>query len=320
QLSGTDALKQVPASSIEKIELITNPSAKYEAEGLSGIINIITKKNTMMGFNGLINTSVGTGHKYSTNGTFNFRKEKLNLITGIEFLENYEAVDIDQSSIIFDPADNYYQNGNIHNVNMQDALILTLGFDYDFNDKNTLSVLGKGGRRGYDDESKSESNDYTDLNPAKNYKDSYKYFDVYGDVMEYTLDYKNKIGENHEFTLAGHYQSWNGYDAEDLRATIGDSIDEMHYYKKTDFNYNTRLKADYKRPLGKKGSIEAGYQFKFNDRYEEINFDNYDVNTGEMVHNTMFSNDLHYYRYIHAGYTTYSSEFKGFKYKVGIRG
>ncbi len=320
QLSGTDALKQIPASSIEKIELITNPSAKYEAEGLSGIINIITKKNTMMGFNGLINTTIGTGHKYSTNGTFNFRKKKLNLVTGIEFLENYEGVDIDQSSIIFDPTNNYYQNGSIHNVNMQDALMFTLGFDYDFNDKNSLSILGKGGRRGYDDKSESESNDYTDLNPTKNNKDSYKYFDVYGDVMEYTLDYKNKIGENHEFTLAGHYQSWNGYDAEDLRATVGGAVDEMHYYKKTDFNYNTRLNADYKRPLGKKGSLEAGYQFKFNDRYEEINFDNYDVNTDEMVHNAMFSNDLHYYRYIHAGYATYSGEFKGFKYKVGIRG
>ena len=320
QLSGTDALKQVPASSIEKIELITNPSAKYEAEGISGIINIITKKNTMMGFNGLINSTIGTGHKYSTNGTFNFRKKKLNLFTGFEFLENHNSTDIDQASVAFNATDNYYQNGSIHTVNMQDAMLFTLGFDYDINAKNSLSIQGKAGRRGYDNKSEATSNESTDLNPEKIYKDSYKYFDVYGDVMEYTIDYKNQIGENHEFMLAGHYQSWNGYDAEDLRATIDNVIDEKHFYKKDDWNYGVRVNADYKRPLGKKGALETGYQFKFNDRYEELNFDNYNANTGELVRDAIFSNDLHYYRYIHAGYVTYSSEFKGFKYKVGIRG
>jgi len=320
QLSGTDALKQVPANSIEKIELITNPSAKYEAEGVSGIINIITKKNSMLGFNGLINTTIGTGHKYSTNGTFNFRKEKLNVFAGFEFLENYNSTDIGQASVIFDPVDNYYQNASIHNVNMQDALVFNLGFDYDFNDKNSLSIEGKGGKRGYDNKSESESNDYTDLNQQRNYRSSYKYFDVYGDVLEFTLDYKNKIAENHEFTLAGHYQSWNGYDSEDLTLTAGDAIEEKHFYNKGDFNYSIKINADYKRPLGKKGMLETGYQFKFNDRYEELNFDNYDVNTGLMVHDPVFSNQLHYYRYIHAGYATYANEFKGFKYKIGIRG
>lgn len=320
QLSGTDALKQVPASTIEKIELITNPSAKYEAEGVSGIINIITKKNTMMGFNGLVNTTIGTGHKYSTNGTFNFRKKKLNIFTGFEFLENYNGDKISQSSVIFDPNDNYYLNAVIDNVDMQDALIFNLGFDYDFNEKNSLSVQGKGGRRGYDDKSESESNDYTDLDQNINNRESYKYFDVYGDVMEYLVDYKNKIGENHEFTFSGHYQSWDGYDAEDLRLSAGNAIEEMHYYKKTDWNYSTKINADYKRPLGKNGSLETGYQFNFNDRYEELNFDDLDLNSSEMVHNTMFSNQLHYYRYIHAGYATYSNEFKGFKYKFGIRG
>jgi outer membrane receptor protein involved in Fe transport len=320
QLSGTDALKQIPASSIEKIELITNPSAKYEAEGLSGIINIITKKNTMMGFNGLVNTTIGTGHKYSTNGTFNFRKKRLNLFTGFELSENYNSTDIGQASVVFSPTNNYYQNSSIHNVDMQDAMVFTFGFDYDINDKNSLSIQGKGGRRGYDDESESNSYDYTDLEPTKNNKYSYRYFDVYGEVMEYTLDYKNKIGENHEFTITGHYQSWNGFDAEDLRATVGDSIDEMHYYKKNDFNYQTRINADYKRPLGKKGILEAGYQFKFNDRNEDFNFDNYDANTGEMIYDPTFSNELKYRRYIHAGYAAYASEFKGFRYKVGIRG
>jgi outer membrane receptor protein involved in Fe transport len=321
-LSGADALRQVPAESIDKIELITNPSAKYEAEGVSGIINILTKKNALLGFNGLISSSVGNTHKYSTNATFNYKKNKLNVFTGVEYADRYYGETITQSSVIYGTDDNYYQNGSINSKSMNDALVFKLGFDYDINDKNTLSIEGKGGHRGYDSKADASTNSYSDLIPERDYRNSYKFQDVYGDVMEYNLDYKYKIGENHELSFAGHYDSWNGWDAEHLEETnvtsSENNIEHLHDYKKDDFNYGIRLNADYVRPLGK-GKLEAGYQFNFTDRHETFNFYMYDPVTGEMAFDPEFYNKLHYYRYIHAGYVTYSNEFKGFKYKIGLR-
>jgi outer membrane receptor for ferrienterochelin and colicin len=68
-------LMQIPASNIDRIELITNPSAKYDAEGMSGIINIITKKNIADGFSGNTTAGIGTNHKYNGSFTSNYRTD-----------------------------------------------------------------------------------------------------------------------------------------------------------------------------------------------------------------------------------------------------
>jgi len=84
-LSGSDALRQIPSSAIENIEIITNPSAKYEPDGAAGIINLVMKKNSMNGLNGIVNASVGTGEKYRSDFMLNYRFEKLNLFFGADW-------------------------------------------------------------------------------------------------------------------------------------------------------------------------------------------------------------------------------------------
>ena len=79
-LSGADALRQIPASALENIEIITNPSAKYEPDGNAGIINLIMKKNAMQGVNGIVNATLGTGDKYRGDITLNYRTEKFNIL------------------------------------------------------------------------------------------------------------------------------------------------------------------------------------------------------------------------------------------------
>jgi hypothetical protein len=81
-LSGSDALRQIPASALDNIEIITNPSAKYEPDGSAGIINLITKKNSLNGLSGIINGSIGTGDKYRGDFLLNYRTEKFNYFIG----------------------------------------------------------------------------------------------------------------------------------------------------------------------------------------------------------------------------------------------
>ncbi|MCK5538226.1 MAG: carboxypeptidase regulatory-like domain-containing protein, partial [Bacteroidales bacterium] len=81
-LDANDALQQIPASEIQNIELITNPSAKYDPDGVAGIINIVMKKNRTSGISGIVNASIGTNHKYKGDFLVNFRADKFNWFIG----------------------------------------------------------------------------------------------------------------------------------------------------------------------------------------------------------------------------------------------
>ena len=83
-ITGSDALNQIPASTIDKIEIITNPSAKYDPDGTAGIINVITKKNSLKGLSGIINLSAGTSPDYTGSLLLNYRTKKTSLSFGVD--------------------------------------------------------------------------------------------------------------------------------------------------------------------------------------------------------------------------------------------
>lgn len=84
-MGASDVLKQIPASAIDNIEIITNPSVKYDPDGISGIINLIMKKQKTLGINGQINTTIATGNKYRANFMLNLRKNKWNTYIGTSY-------------------------------------------------------------------------------------------------------------------------------------------------------------------------------------------------------------------------------------------
>ena len=84
-IGGSEGLQQIPASSVQNIEIITSPSAKYDPDGAAGIINVIMKKQKNNGIGGIVNTSIGTRNKYSTDLLLNFRRQKLNYFIGGEY-------------------------------------------------------------------------------------------------------------------------------------------------------------------------------------------------------------------------------------------
>jgi outer membrane cobalamin receptor len=87
-LSGSDALKQIPSSAIQNIEIITNPSVKYDPDGMAGIINVVMKKNIISGVNGIVNLNLGTGDKYGTDFLMNYKTKKYNLFLGGNWNDN----------------------------------------------------------------------------------------------------------------------------------------------------------------------------------------------------------------------------------------
>ena len=93
-LSGNDALQQLPASAIERIEIITNPSAKYDPDGVGGIINIILKKNKKLGLNGIVNASISTNNKYRGDVQLSYRTGKINWYGGIDYNNSNFNLDV----------------------------------------------------------------------------------------------------------------------------------------------------------------------------------------------------------------------------------
>ena len=139
-LSGPQGLRSLPSESIEKVEVVTSPSARYSAEGTAGILNIILKKQNLLGFNGNFNVNLGIPKNEGINGTLNVRNEKVNLF-GTVNLSNSE-----NSGTFFSETNYTRQDLTIEETNDSDYnnknIFFNLGSEYYFDDNTSLTISG----------------------------------------------------------------------------------------------------------------------------------------------------------------------------------
>jgi len=323
-LKGSDALKQINAASIKQIEVITNPSAKYEADGKAGIINIISKKEKMQGVSGSANLSLGTTDKYSANGLINYRKNKINVFAGIDFAKNKYLSDITINNVSYLEEGTQHIYEQVEQYNHNDNLGGKVGIDYDLNGKNSFSISGNYGVQGYDHGAHAMYNYYFEGDEQKYYFKSNSDMDVTGNVPGLNFDYTHKFGENHSLSITSTYSSWDGVDENLVTEYSTDenynelAIQSALKYTKDNFNYQYRLNADYKKPI-KKGTLEAGFQYRYENRKDDLVFENLDVETNEWIVNTLYTSELDYKNDIYSGYATYSDTKWGIGYMLGVR-
>ena len=135
-------LEQIPASSIESIEVVTNPSARYEAEGNSGIINIVLKKNKKGGLNGNVTAGVSTTPKYEGGVSLNFRNQKFNFYSNYSYVNDNRDGSGSMFRKTFDADTTFYLN-SISNSNSKSQMHMArTGLDYYINDKTTVGISG----------------------------------------------------------------------------------------------------------------------------------------------------------------------------------
>lgn len=316
----SDALRMLQAGMIEKVEIITNPSSKYEAEGEVGIINIVLKKERQKGFNGSFEVQAGYPENFGGSFSINYRRKWINMFASSGL--NYRAAPGSGSSFQqYDGPDTTYSfaqtraqtRGGLSNVNR-------FGTDIFINDKNTLTaaMLLK-----FSDGNNTAKIEYEDLNNAqevilKTVREEQE--------DEHTTDIE--VSLTHEKTFERKGQKW----ITDVRYTMNDDTEtaelvETNSIAPNDLNYqrssnvedesNFLLQSDYTHPIGAKGKFETGTRISLRDiqnKYGvELNNDGFWQPLND------FTDDLRYTENIYAAYGLYANEWKRFSYQGGLR-
>lgn len=327
-LDGNEALQQIPANTIENIEIITNPSVKYDPDGTSGIININLKKNRLKGFSGIVDVSAGTGDKYAADIYLNYKTGKFSFYGGVDWNDrtytgessNYRE-SYNGDTTVFRTSDSDQERG-------RNGLNFKGGVDYNLSDKASVSLGGEYGNGGFVRNSLGRVHDYSI--PAGN---SRYYIDDNGFTWTrsfYSLNasYIQKfIQEGHQLNVFAFYGERDG------------SQDQEKLEQNTDENWNPlavdpfllrsteagpsrqlRLETDYKKPVFDKGNIEAGYHYRSNNQSENYDLETFDYGQNLWQRDDLYTKNTTFNRSIHAVYGIFNHEISSFQYQLGLRG
>jgi outer membrane receptor protein involved in Fe transport len=327
-ITGSDALNQIPASTIDKIEIITNPSAKYDPDGTAGIINIITKKNSLKGLSGIVSLSAGTSPDYTGSLLLNYRTKKSSISFGVDYgnrkMQGYS--NSYRESYLGDTV-SYLQTDNVNNMNRV-SFSLKAGIDYSLSDNNTIAVEGsyrhfnmsRGGDVRNENWSSLDINSLYYLtdnlreseHPSLQFtlRDIHK-FKRPGSELTAQLTYNQGDDKGEQFTQQ--------YYTDEEWQYVGAMIYDYRSYT-TEFEKEWRGDLDYDHTFTDKSKLEAGFQLRIDRNDEDYRYYNYDEPSGDWVEDLLQSNRYEFSHDIYALYATYSTEFKKLGLKAGLRG
>lgn len=320
----SDILQSIPASAIETIEVITNPSSKYDAEGQAGIINIVLKKNVQKGFTGSASASVGTQHTY--NGTFNlaYQNKDINLYTNYSYRKG-ERVGNGSVDKITDATDGTVQTQN-QQANQNFTFIgqnIRTGIDITLNPKTTLSFTNNINLRTRD-RNQNGSTIIANGDSLLQRINQNNLSHGTGTNLDFTTDFDHKFkkkGEELTATLGYSIDKNDNFD--NLNSdydyfTIPEDFNSIQHNTTTGRQHNWIMQSDYTLPLNH-GKLEAGIRSTINNNNTNIVSDTLNTSTGSYDYNPFLSNDFIYKENVNAAYTNYQHDFGKFSLQVGLR-
>ena len=323
-------LQSIPASSIESVELITNPSAKYDAEGQSGIINIVLKKNKKLGLNGSVALTAGNQDNYNASTNLSFQNSKINLYGNYSYrygnrlgggYNNIKYLDsFNQATGYADQITDSKSLDKGHN--------LKAGIDYYLTDKSVLSFSGGFNVR---DNDRSElltiDRLYADRSPLQLSNRNNTNVGT-GGSYDLNLDYSLKFTKPKEeltfnFSFSEGDNDNNQIYNTDVYNVNGIPVNSFLNIQDNDnygYNKNYNVQTDYTLPVGKLGKIEAGYRSQIRFAENSQIATNSDILTGDFITNLSLSNLFNSKDQVHALYFNYQNQVKNFGYQIGLRG
>lgn len=314
-----NTLGTITADMIEKVEVITNPSAKYDAEGTSGIINIVIKKEEKKGLNGSISVNTGAPNNHSVGISLNRRSEKFNLFSQLgagirelpDELEN-RNVDLVNNTAILSYGEEF-RNETFYNF--------ILGTDYYINENNVLTLSGN---FALEIEDQPSNTSFTSLDANEDIVSEWERIEVTDATnpkFQYELQYKKDFDDHEDHTLLfSGLGNFFGKDqsSEFENTTVSGEDNDANQQTRTDFKESVfTFKLDYTKPFSDKWTMESGAQYVLNDVSNDYEVNN--LVNGSYVNDPGLTNVFEYDQKVLGLYSTGSYEGAKWGLKMGLR-
>ncbi|WP_198943132.1 outer membrane beta-barrel family protein [Polaribacter tangerinus] len=324
-INGAEALRQIPAEAIEKVEVITSPSARYDAEGTAGILNIILRKNKLTGFNGSLQLDLGEPARVGTAFNANWRTKKWNLFTNTGFRYNETPGNAFSDSDFLSPSARNAKVVETRNFGrLGRSLFTSFGAEYYISENSSIigNVIVNTGND--DDTNTNEINRFNnvgDINEAT-YRTESEGEDE--QRIQYTLDYVNNFdGNGKRLTINTQYST----EVEDILNNITEVdtqinlLNDLEQVIEDQNETSALLQIDYVHPVGENIQYEAGYRGNYRDIFnsfylaERQDF----VNNGPLIPDTGLNNSFNYKELVNAAYFQYGQKFNKISLLAGLR-
>lgn len=323
-LNGAEALRQIPAEAIEKVEVITSPSARYDAEGTAGILNIILRKNKLTGFNGSLQLDLGYPKRMGAAFNANWRTEKWNLFTNTGFRYNETPGNsLSESNFLSSTAQNarVIEQRNFGRLGRS----LFTGFGAAYYLTKSSSIIGNVVfNSGNDDDVNTNDIQRLDANGGLN-EATFRTESEGEDEqrIQYTLDYVNNFDKKgRKLSLNLQYSTemediLNNITEIDTQSTLLNDLEQVL----EDQNENRALlQIDYVHPVGENIQYEAGYRGNYRDIFNSFYLAERQVfPDGPLVPDAGLNNSFNYEEFVNAAYFQYGQKFNNISLLAGLR-
>jgi len=329
-LSGSDLenyLRSLPSSSLDQIELMTNPPAKYDAAGNAGVINIKTKKTKISGFNGGLNLSLNQGELTRSNNSFNFnyRKNKINIFGILSYNLNNSFTDLDLNRTYKnnDESPKYYFNQNSYFKRHGNTLNLKTGLDYYATDKTTWGLVFTGMNRISTQVNNNTSNLLNSVKQPDSIIKAENIDQIHYKNVSVNLNFRHKFNKaGRDLTFDADYLNYNNkteqtyYNYSYFANMALKSQDILSGNLPSNIDIYT-AKIDYTHPLNKGWKLDAGLKTAYTKTDNVADYLNIVNNNSSIDYQK--SNHFIYRENINATYLNISREGKRFSLQAGLR-
>ncbi len=309
-------LQQIPASAIDKIEVITNPSAKYDAEGMAGIINIVTKKGKLQGLNGNASAGLGTNNKYNASIGINSRTEFINIYGNYSFrsedrdfnAHGFQTNMLPNRSYTIETDNSGEQHNTFHTGKA--------GADINIDNYNTLGLAATYSVRKEDHPEQIESIiDNTDPHILRD-NSSYETNNTLDGILDCKKTFKDS---KRELTASGSYSNSKRDETKNYKSNINDYGENPYQRNISDVAYTAAtLQSDYVHPFSN-SKLETGIKGSFRINDNDVQALIYDGQNKIYINDIRYSDHFIYDENIFAAYGLYTGKIKSFDYSAGLR-
>ncbi len=348
-LEPSDVLRQIPAGTIQNIEIITNPSVKYEPDGVTGIINIVTRKNRLDGLSGNVNLNTGSFGNYGGDLLLNYRVKKVNFFIGGNYnTRPHPGTTRSERETYLNDTTFFVRSSGDRERNFSNYGIRG-GIEVNPTKKDYFSLSGKYGHWNMERSSVllydqwnsfvPETYSYNSIDKTNFDGTYYGINGVYQHRFVKEERTKRPAGEHPakesrpggrppvhmkktehklEAEIIYQYRNNDEYTVNELR-DLGDSLTGGKKNIENGPSRVLRLKMDYSLPVGKKDKFETGFQSRNGKSTDITELYLYNPETGELEFDPKFYHETDYKRNIYALYSLYAGEVKNFGYQAGLR-